>query len=219
MTRMTSLLRAIRRIRTDERGMTLVELLVSMMVLGIAMTIFATTLMTVQTAVVSQDQLSQSNDQARLALQQIDREMRSGNVLYDPKDEGTTTPGGGSGDNYYMVRIYTQTNANDRGYSCVQWRINTSKQLQTRWWPPENPTAVTEWRTVAEGIVNREFGVRAFELDSDPLKGSRVLKVTLRATVDPEATPFQATEIQASFTGRNTSYGYPVSVCSPVPSA
>jgi hypothetical protein len=67
--------------------------------------------------------------------------------------------------------------------------------------------------------VNRELGVRAFELDSDPQKGSRTLKVTFRATVDPDATPIQSTEIQASFTGRNTSYGFPVSVCSPVPSA
>jgi prepilin-type N-terminal cleavage/methylation domain-containing protein len=216
---MRKLLPTISRIRRDERGITLVELIVSMMVLGIAMTIFATTLSTVQTAVVAQDQLTQSNDQARLAIQQIDREMRSGNVLYDPATEGSTTPGGGSGDNYYMVRIYTQTNADDRGYSCVQWRINNSKELQTRWWPPEQPASVSGWRTVAEGIVNREFGVRAFELDSDPLKGSRVLKVTLRATVDPDAAPIQSTEIQASFTGRNTSYGYPVSVCSPVPSA
>jgi type II secretory pathway pseudopilin PulG len=199
--------------------MTLVELIVSMMILGIAMAIFGTTLASVQTAVVAQDQLMRSNDQARLAIQQIDREMRSGNVLYDPKDEGTTTPGGGTADNYYMVRIYTQTNADDRGYSCVQWRISDSKELQTRWWPPENPAAVSSWRTVAEGIVNREIGVRAFELDSDPLKGSRVLKVTLRTTVDPDAAPIQATEIQASFTGRNTSYGYPVSVCSPVPNA
>ena len=216
---MRALLRTICRLRTDDRGITLVELIVSMMVLGIAMTIFATTLMTVQTAVVAQDQLTQSNDQARLAIQQIDREMRSGNVLYDPANEGSTTPGGGADDNYYMVRIYTQTNADDRGYSCVQWRINDVKQLQTRWWPPEQPTAASEWRTVAEGIVNREVGVRAFELDSDPQKGSRTLKVTLRATVDPEALPIQSTEIQASFTGRNTSYGYPVSVCSPVPSA
>jgi prepilin-type N-terminal cleavage/methylation domain-containing protein len=211
--------RTLLRLRADERGVTLVELIVSMMVLGIAMTIFATTLMTVQTAVVEQDQLSQTNDQARLALQQMDREMRSGNVLYDPKDEGTTTPGGGAGDNYYMVRIYTQTNATDRGYSCVQWRIDGARQLQTRWWPPENPAAVSPWRTVATGVVNRAFGVRAFELDPDPQKGSRVLKVTLRVTTDAQAAPMQATEIQASFTGRNTSYGYPVSVCSPVPPA
>ena len=209
-----------RRLTSDQRGVTLVELVVSMMVLGIAMLIFSTTLMTVQTSVVNQDLHMQTNDQARLALQQIDREMRSGNVLYDPATEGTLTPGsGGAADNNYMVRIYTQTNANDRGYSCVQWRITNSKELQTRWWPPENPDAVSEWRTVATGIVNRAFSVPAFQLDTDPLKGNRVLNVTLRVSVDPDATPLEATEIKAAFTGRNTAYGYPVTVCSPVPDA
>jgi prepilin-type N-terminal cleavage/methylation domain-containing protein len=207
----------IRRRLRDERGVTLVELVVSMMVLGVAMLIFSTTLMTVQTGIVKQDHLSRSNDQARLALQQLDREMRSGNVLYDPASEGTSTTSS-TADNYFYVRIYTQTNADTRGYSCVQWRINSSKELQTRWWPPEMPSAVTGWRTVAEGIVNRAFDVPAFQLDSDPLKGNRVLNVTLRVSTDPEATPLKAFELQASFTGRNTSYGYPVSVCSPVPS-
>jgi prepilin-type N-terminal cleavage/methylation domain-containing protein len=211
-------LAAIRRRLREERGMTLVELVVSMMVLGIAMLIFSTTLMTIQTSIVKQDHLSRSNDQARLALEQLDREMRSGNVLYDPATEGTSTTAS-SADNYYYVRIYTQTNADTRGYSCVQWRINSSKQLQTRWWPPEDPDSVTSWRTVAEGIVNRAFSVPAFQLDSDPLKGSRVLNVTLRVSTDPNATPLKAFELQSSFTGRNTSYGFPVSVCSPVPTA
>ena len=211
-------LERIRRRLADDRGMTLVELVVSMMVLGVAMLIFSTTLMTIQTGVVKQDHLARSNDQARLALEQLDREMRSGNVLYDPASEGTTTTASSS-DNYYYVRIYTQTNADTRGYSCVQWRINSSQKLQTRWWPPEDPDGVTEWRTVAEGIVNRTFSVPAFQLDADPLKGNRVLNVTLRVSTDPDATPVKAFELQASFTGRNTSYGFPVSVCSPVPSA
>src|SRR3954468_21296743 len=145
--RMWSLRRRLR----DERGMTLVELVVSMMVLGIAMLIFSTTLMTIQTGVVKQDHLSRSNDQARLALEQLDRQMRSGNVLYDPASEGTATTGAGAGYNNYMVRIYTQTNADTLGYTCVQWRITTSNQLQTRSWPPEDTADVTSWRTVADG--------------------------------------------------------------------
>ena len=188
--------------------MTLVEVLVGMMILGIAMAIFGTTLASVQRSVLEQDRFSRANDQARLALEQLDREMRSGNVLYDPASEA---------DPYYMVRIYTQTNAETRGsYSCVQWRIS-SEELQTRWWPPEDPAGTTAWRTVAEGIVNKTFSAQAFAIDSDPLKGNRVLNVTLRVSMDPSATSVQATEIQAAFTGRNTAYGYPVSVCSPAP--
>jgi prepilin-type N-terminal cleavage/methylation domain-containing protein len=206
-----------RMLRRDDRGMTLVELLVSMMILGIAMAIFGTTLASVQNGIVAQDRFSQANDQARLALEQLDRQMRSGNVLYDPAAEGTATSGAGSSYNGYMVRIYTQTNADTQGYTCVQWRINSSKQLQTRSWPPEDTADVTAWRTVADGIVNKAVGVPAFSLDSDSLKGNRVLNVTLRVSVDPNATATSATEIQAAFTGRNTAYGYPSTVCSTPP--
>lgn len=197
--------------------MTLVELLVSMMIMGIAMTIFGTTLASVQNGVVQQDRFSQANDQARLALEQLDRQMRSGNVLYDPATEGSATSGAGSSYNGYMVRIYTQTNADTQGYTCVQWRVNSSNQLQTRSWPPDDTVHVTPWRTVAEGIVNRVVGVPAFALDPDALKGNRVLNVTLRVSVDPNVTASSATEIQAAFTGRNTEYGYPSTVCSSPP--
>lgn len=193
----------------DERGMTLVELLVAMMILGIAMAIFTTTLASVQRGAIRQDNLSRTNDQARLALQQLDRQVRSGNVLYDPAAE--TDP-------YYMVRIYTQANAPGHGsFSCVQWKVDSSKQLLTRRWPPENPAGVTAWRVVATGIVNKSIGVRAFELDPDPAKGGRTLDVTLRINEDPNGTAAQATELQAAFTGRNTAFGFPVTVCTPAP--
>lgn len=193
----------------DERGMTLVELIVAMMILGIAMAIFTTTLASVQRGIVRQDQFSRTNDQARLALQQLDRQMRSGNVLYDPATEP---------DPYYMVRIYTQANAPTLGsFSCVQWKIDAAKQLSTRWWPPENPAAVTAWRVVATGIVNKSLGVRAFELDADPAKAGRTLNVALRVNEDPNGTTVQATELRAAFTGRNVAFGFPVTVCSPAP--
>jgi prepilin-type N-terminal cleavage/methylation domain-containing protein len=198
--------RLIERLRTDETGVTLVEVMVATVILGVVMLIFTGTLASVQRAVVRQDELSRTNDQARLALQQIDRQLRSGNVLYDPEFE--------ENDPYYSARIYTQTNSS---YVCVQWKIDDARQLLTRKWPPENPTAVSEWRVVAEGIVNKELGVHAFELDPDPLKGDRVLKVSFLVNVDEDGTELQATDLQASFTGRNTSYGFPVSVCSPVP--
>jgi prepilin-type N-terminal cleavage/methylation domain-containing protein len=203
---MSAMRRTIERLRTDEAGVTLVELMVATMILGVVMLIFTGTLATVQRAVVRQDELSRTNDQARLALQQIDRQLRSGNVLYNPALE--------EDDPYYSARIYTQTNS---AYVCVQWKIDLENRLLTRHWPPENPAAVTGWRVAAEGIVNREQNVHAFELDPDPLKGSRVLKVSFLVNVDEDGTAAQATDLQASFTGRNTSYGFPVSVCSPVP--
>ncbi len=205
-------MRLVRRMRErlgDERGVTLPELLVATVIMGIVMVVFGTTLASVQMGIVRQDNLSRSNDQARLAMQQLDREIRSGNVLYDPAIE--TVP-------FYTLRVYTQSNADTRnGFTCVLWQLNDEGEMLTRTWPPNQPGSASDWRVVATGIVNKELGVPAFALDPDPLKGDRTLNVTLRVNEDLENRPTQTIEISESLTGRNTSYGYPASVCSTLP--
>ena len=192
----------------DERGISLPELLVATFVFGIVMLIFTSTMASVQGAVVRQENLSQTNDQARLALEQLDHEMRSGNVLYDPADEVSPF------EPFYTIRIYTQTNTETRGsYTCVLWTLDDEGQLLTRRWQPGLEGDATEWRVVATGIVNKDLGVPAFVMDPDPLKGERTLDVTLRVNEDLERFPNSTFELSQSLTGRNTSYGYPVSVC------
>ena len=204
----------------DQRGMTLAELMVATFIFGIVMLVFTTTLASVQRAVVRQDNLSRTNDDARLAMEQLDREIRSGNVLYDPADASLL-----GYDPYYYVRVYTQSNAPSRaldgegsnGFSCVLWQLDDQGQLLTRRWPPTRPDLATAWRVVAEGIVNRDLGVPAFVLDADPAKGGRTLAVTLRVNDDLARHPTQTMEISESLTGRNTSHGYPASVCATLP--
>jgi prepilin-type N-terminal cleavage/methylation domain-containing protein len=212
----------------EQEGFTLVELIVAMSVMGIVMAVFGTTLASVQRVSVKEDALGQSNDQVRLALEQIDHEMRSGNVIYDPSLEN----GSGAGaiasctgcQPYYSMRLYTQTNADTRttgdaaGFVCVMWQINTSQQLLERTWPPDQPEEASPWRIIASGVVNRVTGTQAFSLDSDPLKGGRTLNVTLNVNSNITRYPNSTVTLQAAYTGRNTSYGYPVSVCAVAPS-
>jgi hypothetical protein len=89
----------------------------------------------------------------------------------------------------------------------------------TRWWPPLEPGEASGWRIVAEGIVNRDLSpaTMAFVLDPDPLKGGRTLNVVYAANADLERHPTQTVKVQASLTGRNTSYGYPANVCQSTP--
>jgi prepilin-type N-terminal cleavage/methylation domain-containing protein len=213
-----------------EDGFTLVEMVVTLMLMSIVLLVFGTVLASVQRVAMKEDALGQSNDQVRLAIQAIDREMRSGNVIYDPalENAGAGVPGNLASctgcQPYYTMRIYTQTNANTRtggdaaGFECVMWRIDSSQQLQTRSWPPEQPENASGWRVVATGVVNRVNGQHAFSLDPDALKGGRTLNVTLQANNDVTHFPKNTVTVQAAFTGRNTSYGYPVSVCQQAPS-
>lgn len=207
-------MRTIARLRKDETGLSLVELLVAMMMLGIVAAIFSTTLASVQRVVGETDSRTTNNTQARLAIEELDREIRSGNVLYDP---GVGT------DANYRFKIYTQSNAPTRdpspGYVCRLWRITSTYELQTRFWPPGQPEDATAWRTVSTGVVNRALSpeVPAFTLDTDPNKGGRVVNIVLMVNNDLDGRPNETVKLQAALTGRNTSYGFPVSVCNDEP--
>lgn len=206
------ILRLRRRLGRDE-GMTLAELLVAMMILSTTLAVFLSVLNSVQRGVAQQDYQGRNTDQARLAIEQLDREIRSGNVLYDPSVEAN--PG-------FVLRVYTQSNADTRtpapGYVCALWEITPDNVLRTRRWPPLQPELATNWRVVAEGIVNEDEGAPAFALDPDSDKGGRVIDLTLLINNDPEHRPEQTIRVQSSVTGRNTSYGFPENVCEVLPS-
>ena len=197
----------------DERGLTLVELVVAMGILSIVLLVMTTTLTSIQRAVVEEDVRGRLNDQARLALQSIDRLVRSGNILYDPVDESGNDPYDASATGY-LFRIYTQAEQTENeDPRCAIWLVNDEQQLLYRTWPVLDPDAATDWVIVAEGVVNRDLDEPAFTLDST----GRTISVDFHVNPDLEDRP-QATQIvRASLTGRNTSFGYPVQLCETLP--
>jgi type II secretory pathway pseudopilin PulG len=203
-----------------ETGMTLLELVIVLGLLSLVMAIFLPTMASVQRGFEKQSDRSQSNDQARLAVEELDREIRSGNVLYDPSTEND--PGNGVYPGM-SLRIYSQTNAPSRnpGFKCVQWRVVTGV-LQRRDWSVSwrSDGNVSAWRLIADHIVNQPNPPNppvkpVFSLDPDPSKGGRTIVVTLM--VNQNAKSGQTVQIQESITGRNTEYGYPNNVCQDIP--
>jgi type II secretory pathway component PulJ len=200
--------------------MSLVEMMVSLLILSMVLGAFFLVVPVVQQAFSRETGRSASNDQARLASQEIDREIRSGNLLYDPKNENDPAHGIYP---YMSMRVYTQSNADTRnpGTRCVQWRI-LNNQLQRRAWSTDwrDPGGVVDgWRVIADGIVNNSVSptVRAFQIDGDPSKGGRTMLITIlsRSSNLPGAnTPVKITQ---SITGRDTEYGYPLGICSDIP--
>jgi prepilin-type N-terminal cleavage/methylation domain-containing protein len=195
-----------------ERGMTLVELVVAMAILSIVMLVFTTTLSSVQRAVVEEDVRMRLNDQARLAMQSIDRLVRSGNILYDPVDESGNDPFGGA--TGYMFRIYTQAEQSAaQDARCALWMVNDEQELIYRTWPVLAPEDASEWQVVAEGIVNRDLNAPAFTLDA----AGRTLAIEFQVNPDLAHRPQATQTVEASLTGRNTSFGYPVQLCETLP--
>jgi prepilin-type N-terminal cleavage/methylation domain-containing protein len=200
-----------RLLASDERGFTLPELMITVSMLVIVVAMFLGILENVNTAVGRQQARSISNDDARLAVARLDREIRSGNVLYNPADEA---------DPHYTLRIYTQANATTEtpSFQCVQWVIE-DRQLLRRSWPPGEPESVGAWTVVAENVVNADpdVNVPAFSLDPDPNKGERTVDIVLIVDSTPDDPTNRAVRIETSLTGRNTSFGFPFDVCDPAP--
>src|SRR5918995_97825 len=184
---MARFLWALRRLR-GERGMTLVELLVAMAILSIVMLVMTTTLSSIQQAVVEEDVRGRLNDQARLALQSIDRLVRSGNILYDPVDETGNDPYAATATGY-MFRIYTQAEqAASQDARCALWLVDDQERLLYRTWPVLSPGDASNWTVVAEGVVNRSLSEPAFTLD----EAGRTIAVAFHVNPDlanrPQAT-------------------------------
>lgn len=191
--------------------MSIIELMIATALMGIVMATIFSALISVQRTVATTTMRMQTNDQVRLAVDQIDRQVRSGNVLYDPASETIASSGVAAG---YSLRIYTQSNG---VYQCVQWRVR-NQVLQSRAWPVTWPTVgqATSWSPVADHIVN--VTTVPFLLDSNPSYGGRLVNVDMIANASASSASNVANvEDKVSVTGRNTEYGFPQSVCSAVP--
>lgn len=199
-----------------EGGFTLVEMLVAMAIMSIVLLVFTTTFSSVQRAVSEQEVRSVNNDQIRLALENLDRLVRSGNVLTDPSLADTDCKAAGS--QYQCLIAYSQANGTTaQPARCIQWRLE-GESLQTRWWLPKpavKAATVTSWREVATGILNLQTTpqTRTFQLDPDPLKKGRTVEVLFLVGTSTDGIDGPLARVEASLTARNTSYGYLSDAC------
>ena len=212
-----------------EGGFTLVELMVSMTIFVGLLVIVFSILVTVSQQTKDSLARDRSGDQARIGLMQIDRQVRSGNVISDPAAELV----GWSGvPPQYSLRVYTQT---DGTHQCAQWRVryptgSDRGVLEFRSWRPswQVTGGVEAWRVVARDVV-RPTGAfdpddsstwppffvesRAGSANSD----AQTIRVTLRIKDAAQSARSAPTTVTSVLTGRNTVFGYPADSCGTVP--
>ena len=191
--------------RRDETGTTLVEILISMTIFSLALAMVYSVLITVQRQTTDQTSRADSVGNARLALQQMDRQVRSGNVLYNPATEALPL----------SMRVYTQANGDQR---CVQWQVDNTK-LRTRSWSTTWLTdgQVSAWAVVAHDVVNTAAAPPFALQGGSTAYGSRLIDITL--LVKSPTADGGPVNVTSSLSGRNTAYGYDPGICSPIPSA
>jgi len=199
-----------------EAGFTLVEMLVAMSIMSIVLLVFTTTFSSIQRAVSDQSVRSVNNDEIRLAMENLDRLVRSGNVLIDPAVADTDCKATGS--QYQCLLAYSQANGtSSQPALCIQWRLE-GEDLQTRTWlpaPASKAATVTPWREVATGILNLQTSpvTQTFKLDPDPLKQDRTVQILFIVGTSTDGIDGPLARVEASLTARNTSYGYLSDAC------
>jgi prepilin-type N-terminal cleavage/methylation domain-containing protein len=223
--------RRIGRAREGDAGWTLVELLVAMTIFLGLMAIVTTVM--VEVSYQTKDNLARTRavDNAELGLRQIDRQVRSGNVISDPASETVASSGV---DPFYSLRVYTQT---DGVYQCVQWRVvypagSAYGELQYRSWKPDwqSVGGVRDWSVVSRDVVKPTSPTVVasdpstwppFYVDAtSPAEASstaQTIRVTLRIKDPDQRERSKPATVSSVLTGRNTIYGYPADVCGTVP--
>ena len=137
----------------DESGFSLVELLVAMTIFSLLMAILTGLFITIMNQANDNLGRQRAVEQARLGLSQIDRQIRSGNLIIDPGLDG---PGVSGVPKNYSLRIYTQEGGDDK---CVQWRVifpdaaSDFGALEFRSWQLAYTSTVTAWSRVASNLV------------------------------------------------------------------
>lgn len=204
--------------------MTLVEMLVAMSIFSLCMTIVFGAVITVVRKSNDVQKSAGASSELRLALAQIDRQVRSGNVLFSPALEpaaGNSCTGDSPTNSGTCMRVFTQSNGPEK---CVQWQVLAdpakpgTNMLRSRSWTLDWQASgnVSGWATVARGLAPSP-SKNPFTLEgaSTPYK-ERLLDVHLEAYDARRKTNIV---IESSMAGRNTTYGYNAGQCTPVPPA
>ncbi|PKQ17833.1 MAG: hypothetical protein CVT68_06465, partial [Actinobacteria bacterium HGW-Actinobacteria-8] len=204
--------RRLQRARREEGGFTLVELLISMTIFSVLMAIILSLMITMMYQAKDNLGRQRAVEQGRLGLSQIDRQIRSGNLILDPINDGVTESGVPAN---YSLRIYTQEGGDDK---CVQWRVmfygsGEFGQLEYREWDPVDTTTVTPWSRVASNLVAPTATFAATDSQSWPPfwvdttlptgTDAQNIRITLRLS-DPDAKDGSKPQVLTSvITGRN----------------
>lgn len=124
----------------EEDGFTLVELLVSMIILGIFFSVFTGVIVKVFDTTRSQQNRSIAVDSSRNIVQVLDRQVRYANGIYAPQ----TSPGG-------MRYVVFSARSRQGVDSCYQWQVTPAGVMRWATWTQGAPGALS-FSTAATNI-------------------------------------------------------------------
>ncbi len=194
----------LRELQRDDRGTSLAELLVGMLVMTIFMTIFTGAVVSMAKTVTKVDAVTTSTAQVNNAFLQLDKRVRYADAI------STIGPATGTSGDTYVELGSVPTAASVQ--KCSQLRVDlASQKLQLRTWTATGSTTysdLTGWTPLASSIVPLDSsGVGYQPFSTPPASGAPTvfqrLTVTLVAGTSG-ASPPTTTRTSFTFTAVNS---------------
>jgi prepilin-type N-terminal cleavage/methylation domain-containing protein len=126
----------------EDDGFTLIELMVSITLLAILMSLVTAAMLSMFTTVRKQQSSADAIDADRTVLQRLDRQVRFANAITSP-GAGTT-----AGTTY----VEWQTGNASQPKTCTQWRYASGKFQARTWIQGSSATTTTAWSTQIVGV-------------------------------------------------------------------
>lgn len=132
------------RLRRDERGFTMIELIVAMMILSVIIVVSLSAVVNMTRSTVRSQAITDAADQLRTTFQRLDKEVRYAAAINTPAQVG----------NAIYLEYLVEHNAATGIPECVQWRYQVDTgELQRRSW--ENGTSnPSGWQTLVTDLHN-----------------------------------------------------------------
>lgn len=132
--------------RRNDRGMTLIELVVSMAVMGVVLTMVTGAIVAIYNATNKVDGVTASASQVAIAMSRLDGSIRYASAIGKP----VTSPNGSVSVRY----LANEPDADGADApSCFELRLDTStEQLQQRRWASGETAGSAHWVPLATGI-------------------------------------------------------------------
>ncbi|GAB3121872.1 PulJ/GspJ family protein [Glaciibacter psychrotolerans] len=184
-----------------ERGMTLIEMVVSMTIFLIFIALVLSTTVTLAQSTTRTQLTAEASNQALSVFGAFDRQVRYADVILPPTK-------GASGAYYVSYRTPPGLTSGG-GATCTQWRYSpTSALLESRTWTEKRTGAMPPYSLKMSQVIPRAGGKSPFELTPIAEGGPTMqsLTVTLKAGNDDLKA---GAEMSTTFVARNSSSDAP----------
>lgn len=186
-------MKALRNTLADDSGVTMTELVVSLVILSFMMSIFTTGIVQMYSAANKTESMSNAQSELNVTFLRLDKLVRYASGISAPEQVAGS---------FYVGLLATNTGAN----LCTAVKLDpAAAQLSTFAWDDDSPPAQAAWTVLANNVTPK--GTQPFtRWPADTLANFDRLQLTLRASAGSGRTS-TTTDTDITFTAMNTTLG------------